>query len=243
MIERNKCKEVGDKDGSYDKTMIGGVGQTRQSETINVIEDVATPFLTAETPMHMQGNETPMQFAGDSTPFVGGETPRSQNDDIWKVNDNDKDRFQQQSVAYTNNDVSNLSGAANGSSYTSSSQYQITYQQWEKHFIMQIMDGPNQGRHGVLYDSVDADGYTEIALIANDGNTEDIRTRYHHTSLILAEIKNGAQVTILHGDPRVIGLTGRCAWISDSDVMIDVNMNQHMAKRAHCAVVFTDDNH
>ena len=208
---------------------IGGVGQTRQSDTLNIFEDVATPFLTADTPMHMQGSETPMQFAGESTPFIGGETPRGQSDDIWKVNEGDKER------------LSNLPANTGAGGAYIPQQFNLTHEVWDVRFIMQIIDGQDSGRHGVLRSRIGSSGYGEISLIAAAGNLEEAQTKYHHTALIPAEIKNGATVTILHGDPRVIGFTGRCTWLSDVDVIIDVEGGTHMAKRAHCAVVYIDN--
>eukprot|EP00605_Chrysophyceae_sp_TOSAG23-4_P002419 GSChrysophyteH1.ASY1.ANO1.2678.1 assembled CDS len=239
MIERSKCKEVGNKDGAYDKTAIGGVGQTRNSDEVNLLADTATPFLTAETPMHMQGGETPAHLVGESTPFIGGETPRGQSDEMWKVNDRDKERYTNQSHQVT-------SGVGSyGNTYGVLRDFEITTDYWDRQFIVRFVKGPHANRHGVINDRVGQDGYVPVSLINYDGVPEQLSNQYHYTDVVLAEIKNGAHVRILHGDSRVIGFTGQVSWLSDTDVIIDEYLagghkNTQMSKRAHCAVVFTD---
>jgi hypothetical protein len=71
VIDKNKCKEVGDREGSY-VTVTGSSAASSASSTFGGVSDTAyagsdTPFLGGETP-HYIGGETPMQD-GSQTPM------------------------------------------------------------------------------------------------------------------------------------------------------------------------------
>ena len=87
MIDKTKCKVVGDKFGAFDKS--SGESREKYAREGTVLEDVSTPFLTAETPSHY-GSETPMHGSlGNETPMHdGGQTPGG--DDIFKPNERDR---------------------------------------------------------------------------------------------------------------------------------------------------------
>lgn len=220
VIDRVKCKEVGDKDGAYDKTSVGGVGASRYSDVVGALADVATPFLTAETPMHMQGSETPMQ-SGMDTPYQGNDTP-GRTDDIWKVNESDRTK--------------NLPPPQ-------LQEYELTFNEWQKSFIVFILDGSCQNRHGVIVSLMDHNGFFEVALIEMNGQLHPQTHRIPPASMTLAELKLTALVKVVHGDKGVVGMTGRCQWMDENDLVIkqDSSAGQNadlMFSKKHCAVVF-----
>jgi transcription elongation factor SPT5 len=47
----------------------------------------STPYLTAETPIHMAGSQTPS--AGSETPWAGGMTPYGQSSSVWRIGSED----------------------------------------------------------------------------------------------------------------------------------------------------------
>jgi len=221
VIDRVKCKEVGDKDGAYDKSSVGGVGASRYSDVVGALADVATPFLTAETPMHMQGSETPMQ-SGMDTPYQGGETP-GRSDDIWRVNDSDRER----------------------SVMMSQKQYEMTYNEWEKSFIVLILDGQCANRHGVILNLMDQNGLFEVALIEMNGQLNPQTSLIPPTSMQLADLRLTALVKVVYGDSSVVGTIGRCQWMDENDLIISDDYSSHgqsngsmIYKKKHCAVVF-----
>ena len=234
MIERTKCKEVGDKDGAFDKTFVGGVGQTRSGDHIGPLADVATPFLTAETPMHMLGGETPMHMVGSETPMQSSsDIP---NDDLFKVNEADRDRH-------------TMAASISAAEAQAPPDFQVTPDVWDNGFIVLITQGDDRvkNRHGVLKSRMDAEGCFLVALIEHSGALEPIESRHHYTALLPADIMIGAHVRVLHGDPRVVGFTGRSTWLSEDgrDVMLSdegAAGGTQMMKRAHCAVVYLDHN-
>ena len=74
MIDKAKCKIVGDKNGSYVQGSFGSAatgatdssGRPRGPDLAGPMADISTPFLTSDTPMHM-GAETPLH-SGSETP-------------------------------------------------------------------------------------------------------------------------------------------------------------------------------
>ena len=215
LIERNKCKEVGDKDGAFDKTFIGGVGASRDSDVIGALADVATPFLTAATPLHMQGSETPMQ-SGLDTPYQGNETPGRQ-DDIWKVNNTDRERADQQ----LKQQLSKLQ------------EFMITPQMWQLDFIVLIIDGAYKNRYAVVRKSIDSMGQIELSLLEQNGVAPQV-FRLPFGAMQLADIKNTAFVKVLHGDPSVVGTTGNCHVVDQHDILV----NNQLHPRKYCAAVY-----
>ena len=221
VIERVKCKEVGDKDGAFDKTAIGGVGATGTGDVVGPLADIATPFLTADTPMHMLGSETPMFEQGNATPY-GNETP-GRSDDIWKVNESDMERAMNPPVA----------------AVTATPAFVMTCNQWEKLFIVRILDGYLSNRHGVLMDTMDAQRHFDVSLIEPSGQLGQT-VKIPNTSLQLAEIMNQATLKVVHGLPGQKGTIGQCTYMNEEEVVITERSTHasQMFKRNHVVVIF-----
>merc|ERR1711871_740326 len=123
MIDKAKCKIVGDKNGSYvqgsfgSTTTTGGMagadasGRSRGPELAGPMADISTPFLTADTPMHM-GAETPLH-SGNETPLHGDATP-ARVDDIFTVTDRDKEAQQRKEQEATRASAAAAAAAAVG---------------------------------------------------------------------------------------------------------------------------------
>jgi hypothetical protein len=226
VIDRVKCKEVGDKDGAFDKTAIGGVGATSTGDIVGPMLDIGTPFLTADTPMHMQGSETPMFNVGNETPYAGNETP-GRSDDIWKVNENDRQLAMAPPVQ------TKLPA-------TLVQPFVMTVDKWQVGFIVRILEGYLQGQHGVIVAPIDREGIFEVSVIETSGLLSYRRERISYRALQLAEIKPNATLKVTGGAQGQVGLVGTCTFLNEEDVIISTERNNAsvMFKRTNVAVIY-----
>jgi len=129
-----------------------------------------------------------------------------------------------------------------------SQQYrEINYRDWQKLFIVRILDGPSTNIHGVIVNLMDHDGFFEVALIELDGKVMLQTHRIPPASLRLAEIKHSALVKVVksnvHGDNHVVGITGCVQYVDDKDLVLlwqDSYYGTHELAftKKHCAVVY-----
>jgi hypothetical protein len=125
--------------------------------------------------------------------------------------------------------------------------HEINYRDWQKLFIVRILDGSCANRHGVIVNLMDHDGFFEVAMIELDGNVMLQTHRIPPASLRLAEIKHSASVKVVksnvHGDNHVVGITGHVQYVDDKDLVMlwqDSYYGTHelMFTKKHCAVVY-----
>jgi transcription elongation factor SPT5 len=266
MILKTKCKIVGDRNGSFVTTAFGGAAagtaastaRPQGAEVVGPMADIATPFLTSETPVHMgaetplhsgMGNETPMHAGGDGV------------DDIFNVNERDREqrlRRQQEdsraaaahaadlavgaasaSVAMGGNDASNPYGAYS----QAAGAVVMSLETWPDGVILNITGGHQYGvnnRYGVLQSRDIAAGMCVIALIMPSGQLDVNYLTLHHSEVRLAEIRDNCYVRIVSGNGA--GSYGMCVGRFGSDVLVkldnDTSEQSTLYREQQCVVIY-----
>ena len=84
VIPKSSVIRVGDKLGAFDKVQTNPLAHIQPEYAVAA----STPYLSAQTPLHVLGSETPRVF-GSETPY-GGMASYDEDDSTWKVSDSDK---------------------------------------------------------------------------------------------------------------------------------------------------------
>jgi hypothetical protein len=126
--------------------------------------------------------------------------------------------------------------------------YGINPLEWQKLFIVLVLDGSCAQRHGVIINLMDHDGFFEVVLIEMDGKVMLQTYRIRPTSLQLAEIKLSALAKVVkcnvRGDKHVVGISGHIQWLDEKDLVFTFQNDRYretrefMFSKKHCAVVY-----